>query len=73
MLETQVFAAPVLLAALDLHERGVMKFQVPPGGLVMLAKHFLPRAVFEKAPGDELLVCEGTTCRLFVPEPPPAR
>ena len=29
MLETQPFACPLLLAALDLHERGVMKFQVP--------------------------------------------
>lgn len=70
VLETQSFAAPLLLAALDLHERGVMKFQVarsaPSDVLGKLRDSYFPRAVFTAgAEGDEVIVCEGLTCRLF--------
>ncbi|MEI6818829.1 MAG: thioredoxin domain-containing protein [Verrucomicrobiota bacterium] len=71
VLETQSFAAPLLLAALDLHERGVMKFQVarsvPADVLGKLRDSYFPRAVFTAgAEGHEVIVCEGLTCRLFV-------
>lgn len=76
MLETQVFAAPLLLAALDLHERGVMKFQVPAGAepavLEKLRTRYLPRAVFTQGEGDEVIVCEGVTCRMFTSSRPGA-
>ena len=70
VLETQSFAAPLLLAALDLHERGVMKFQVarsaPADVLGNLRHSYFPRAVFTAVEeGDEVIVCEGLTCRLF--------
>ena len=70
VLETQSFAAPLLIAALDLHERGVMKFQVarsaPADVLGKLRDRYFPRAVFTAgAEGDEVIVCEGLTCRLF--------
>ena len=69
MLETQVFAVPLLLAALDLHERGVMKCQVPgdadPAVVEKLRRSFLPRAVFTAGEGNEVMVCEGMTCRFF--------
>ncbi len=66
-LETQPYAAPVLLAALDLHQRGVMKIQVPqaPDGrdIELLRTSYFPRAIFDRTPGAETLVCEGNTCR----------
>jgi uncharacterized protein YyaL (SSP411 family) len=65
MLETQPFAAPVLLAALDLEERGVMKFQVPAGEMGRLAETYLPRAVVETVAGGEVTVCEGVVCRIW--------
>jgi len=69
MLETQSFACPLLLAALDLHERGVMKFQVPDaadaGVREKLRTTYLPRAVFAPGEGNEVIVCEGVTCRRF--------
>jgi len=69
VLETQPFAAPLLLAALDLHERGVMKFQVPKEvagevGEILKASYF-PRAVFTLSGGKDVTVCEGVACRLF--------
>ena len=68
-LETQVFAAPLLLAALDLHERGVMKFQVAgnaaPAVVEKLRASYFPRAVFTAGGGADVTVCEGVTCRLF--------
>jgi uncharacterized protein len=68
-LETQPFAAPLLLAALDLHERGVMKFQVSaqadPAVLETLRTTYFPRAVFTQGGGNEVIVCEGVTCRPF--------
>jgi uncharacterized protein YyaL (SSP411 family) len=67
MIETQSFAAPLLLAALDLHDRGVMKFQVPADADPAIRKHlrtgFLPRAVFAPGAGNETILCEGETCR----------
>jgi uncharacterized protein YyaL (SSP411 family) len=69
MLETQSFACPLLLATLDLHERGVMKFQVPatPDGasLEKLRTSYLPRAVFTPGEGNDIIVCEGMVCRRF--------
>jgi uncharacterized protein YyaL (SSP411 family) len=69
ILETQVFAAPLLLAALDLLERGVMKVQVSseaePAVLRKLRTSYLPRAVFTPGEGREVIVCEGVTCRMF--------
>jgi uncharacterized protein YyaL (SSP411 family) len=69
MLETQSFACPLLLAALDLHDRGVMKFQVPDAAdavvLEKLLKTHLPRAVFAPGEGNEVIVCEGMVCRRF--------
>ena len=69
MLEKQAFACPLLLAALDLHERGVMKFQVPESAdalvLEKLRTSHLPRAVFTSDHGREVILCEGVTCRRF--------
>ena len=69
VLETQAFAAPLLLAALDLHDRGVMKFQVPAAANAAvqetLRRTYFPRAVFTTGTGNEVTVCEGVTCRRF--------
>ncbi|MBC8127072.1 MAG: thioredoxin domain-containing protein [Gloeobacteraceae cyanobacterium ES-bin-144] len=69
LLETHSFAAPVLLAALDLQDRGVMKFQIPDNAetrvLDKMRNCYFPRAVFTKGDGDEVIVCEGVTCRVF--------
>ena len=69
LLATQPFAAPVLLAALDLHDRGVMKLQVPsspaPATLEKLRTRHLPRAVFTSGSGSEVILCEGQSCRPF--------
>lgn len=69
MLETQSFACPLLLAALDLHQREVMNFQVPAKTeaetLEKLRKTYLPRGVFSRGGGHEVIVCEGTACRKF--------
>ena len=69
VLETQSFAAPLLLAALDLHERGVMKFQMPDspaaGVLEKLRTTYFPRAVYAPGAGTAVTLCEGVTCRLF--------
>ncbi len=67
MLERQAFACPLLLAALDLHERGVMHFKIPAGAAsAMLAKihsRFLPRSVFSAGEADEVILCDDMTCR----------
>jgi uncharacterized protein YyaL (SSP411 family) len=69
MMETQSFACPLLLAALDLHQRGVMKFQVPDHAdaetLEKLRTSHLPRAIFTPGEGSEVIVCEGVVCRRF--------
>ncbi|MDP3849476.1 MAG: thioredoxin domain-containing protein [Luteolibacter sp.] len=69
MLETHSFSCPLLLAALDLHERGVMKFQIPEladaGMLEKPRNSYLPRAVFAPGDGDEVILCEGVSCRRF--------
>lgn len=69
MMESQSFACPLLLSAFDLHQRGVMKFQVPAtaDGQVVekLRTSHLPRAVFTASDGDEVILCEGVTCRKF--------
>jgi uncharacterized protein YyaL (SSP411 family) len=69
VLETQSFAAPLLLAALDLHERGVMKFEVPDSPradvLELLRIQYFPRGVYVRGVGREVTVCEGFVCRVF--------
>jgi hypothetical protein len=69
VLERQPFAAPVLVSALDLHLRGVAKFQVgPEAGEEVLGKLrgiYQPRAVFTKGTGREVIVCDGQVCRVF--------
>lgn len=69
VLETQSFAAPLLLSALDLRERGVMKFQLPeklePHVAENLRISYRPRAVFTAGEGSDVVLCEGVTCRLF--------
>jgi uncharacterized protein YyaL (SSP411 family) len=66
-LETQPFSAPILLAALDLYERGVMKFQcgtaTVTATLQKLRKSYFPRAVFTRCAGNGVTLCEGFTCR----------
>ncbi|MEO0018653.1 MAG: hypothetical protein RLZZ522_1936 [Verrucomicrobiota bacterium] len=68
-LENQVFAAPLLLAAYDLHQRGVMKFQVPSIPSIALSQNlratYRPRAVHTGGHGDSVILCEGFTCRIF--------
>ena len=70
-LETQPFAAPLLVAALDLHQRGVMKFQIPPAAppdaLDKLRATFLPRAIHTPThTGTTITLCEGVTCREYL-------
>ena len=68
-LAKRVFAAPVLLAAHDLHHRGVQHFKIPTTrykeSLARLTATHRPRAVFTPHDGDQILLCEGMTCRLF--------
>ena len=64
---TQPFSVPVLLSALDLLQRGVMKIEClgePSRALGgMLRSKYLPRAVFVRGEGDgEVVVCEGMVC-----------
>jgi len=70
-LETQAITAPLLLAALDLHERGVIKFQIPIAAQSLTVKQlhaaYFPRAVFTQSEGKAITVCEGVTCRSFLP------
>ena len=69
LLETNSFAAPLLLAALDLHDRGVMKFQMPeaPAAAVLekLRTTYFPRAVYAPGVGRDVTLCEGVMCRIF--------
>jgi hypothetical protein len=63
------FAAPVLLGALDLRERGVVKIEVrgePEAELAeLLRSTYLPRAVWARGTGGggEVMVCRGGTCQ----------
>lgn len=69
MLETQPFAVPLLIAALDLHQRGVIKIQVPPDIAPALAARlretYQPRAVLTAGSGSQIILCEGQTCRIW--------
>ena len=69
VLEKQVFSAPVLLAAHDLHSRGVSHFQIPEKDyariLTKLSGTYRPLAVFDSHKGDDILLCEGMTCKIF--------
>ena len=66
--EAQPFAVPVLLGALDLYRRGVMKIEVrgEPGGELAAAmrRAWLPRAVWTRSKADgDVLVCTSQTCK----------
>lgn len=67
LIESHPFAAPVLVGALDLHQRGVMKLQVPssidPATAARLSKSYLPRAVLTSGPGPDIIACDGNVCR----------
>lgn len=69
VLEKQVFSAPVLLAAHDLHDRGVNHFQIPEMDyspiLAEIAATHRPRAVFSPHPGGDTLLCEAMSCKIF--------
>ncbi|MBG7607776.1 MAG: thioredoxin domain-containing protein [Verrucomicrobia bacterium] len=68
-LEKQAFSAPVLLAAHDLNNRGVQHFQIPEKDyrktLTRLVQTHRPRAIFESHEGEDILLCEGQTCKIF--------
>ena len=68
-LESQPFAAPLLVAAMDLHQRGVMHFQIPvsaaPEVLEKLRTTYHPRAVHTTTTGSSVTLCEGVTCRAY--------
>ncbi|MFM2220506.1 MAG: hypothetical protein RLZZ553_254 [Verrucomicrobiota bacterium] len=64
-LQQHPFAAPVLLSALDLWERGVTHWQVPHHDQNNLSG-YRPRAVFTfDAITTETLICEQQTCRTY--------
>ena len=69
VLETQPYAGPVLLDALDLYQRGLAKYQVPLSRRtklpVILREAYQPRVVIDGGKGDEILVCEDKRCVLF--------
>jgi uncharacterized protein YyaL (SSP411 family) len=69
VIEKQAFSAPVLLAAHDLHNRGVSHFQIPGTGykktLSRLCGTYRPLAVFDSHDGRNILLCEGMTCKIF--------
>lgn len=68
-LEKQIFAAPVLLAAHDLNNRGVIHFQIPQkdyaATLARITSTHRPRAIFDSHTGSDILLCEGQSCRIF--------
>ncbi len=73
-LETQAFACPVLLGALDLKLRGVAKMELrgePSEELASkLRERFLPRAVFTRSEGPgEVIECLGDACRPWTGSP----
>ena len=71
MLESRSFAVPVLLSALDVHERGIVKFDIPASDdetFHALDHAYLPRSVFRRAREKFAVVCEGVTCRPLVTE-----
>ncbi len=62
------FAAPVLLSALDLWERGIAHWQVPANMDIDITG-YRPRALFtNQADVTQALICEGQTCRRFDPK-----
>jgi uncharacterized protein YyaL (SSP411 family) len=67
-LTQQPFAAPVLLSALDLWERGIAHWRVPAGADID-TKGYRPRALFTfQADATEVLICEEQSCRRFEAE-----
>jgi uncharacterized protein YyaL (SSP411 family) len=65
--EAQPFAVPVLLGALDLHRRGVVKIEIrgepEPVLAEALRRAWIPRAVWTRSPGEgDVIVCEGQVC-----------
>ena len=68
-LEKNVFAAPVLLSAFDLHDRGVRHFQLPKtdytATLSRLSQTPGPRTVFNSHEGPNILLCEDMMCKIY--------
>jgi len=65
--QTQPFAVPVLLGALDLHQRGVVKIEVrgtpEPALAEAMRRSWLPRAVWIRSQGEgEVIVCTNQIC-----------
>ena len=69
LLESHPFSAPVLVAALDLHQRGVLKLQVPvnppAASAVPLRETYQPRAVLTNGDGPDIIACENNVCRIW--------
>jgi uncharacterized protein YyaL (SSP411 family) len=66
-MQTQPFAVPVLLGALDLQQRGVTKIEargIPDPALAeTMRRSWLPRAVWTSSPGDgDVIVCTDQVC-----------
>jgi len=67
ILQQQPFTAPVLLAALDLFDRGIATVHVPddthPSVIARLRQTYWPRALFMKGDSQAVIVCEDQHCR----------
>jgi uncharacterized protein len=64
LMQQNPYAAPVLLAALDLHQRGILHIQIPTA--TSAPDGYRPRAVFtHEADATTILVCEDQCCRHF--------
>jgi len=65
--DKQAFAVPVLLGALDLRDRGVVKIDVrgepSPELSEALRRAWIPRAVWTRSPGEgDVVICEDQVC-----------
>ncbi len=67
ILQEHPFTAPVLLAALDLMDRGIATVHVPEDTeasvLTRLHQSYWPRALFLHGEANEVIVCEDQHCR----------
>lgn len=68
-LEKQPFAAPVLLAAHDLNNRGTIHLQIPEKNYLATLTHLTqthrPRTLFSSHTGPDILLCIGQSCQIF--------
>jgi len=65
--QAQPFAVPILLGALDLHQRSVTKIEVrgapEPALAEAMRRTWLPRAVWSRSPGEgDVVVCTNQVC-----------